>query len=117
MFYIKIIFLPIFFLSQPILSNSKCGVQTLTPVIKVSEKCPQGYRSSGGYCIPISENVNPLIPIFDGKKVLNCPLGYKKTRGYCQSVNSIKRNSLPKIGEKCPSNYYKNKNFCIEICN
>ena len=115
--HIKILFLPILFFSHPIVANSKCGIQTLTPVIKVGEKCPQGYRSSGGYCIPISENVNPLIPIFDGKKVVNCPLGYKRTRGYCQSVNSIKKNSLPKIGGNCPSNYYKNKDFCTEICN
>ena len=105
MSYIRIIIFPILFLSQPILANSKCGVQTLTPVIKVSEKCPQGYRSSGGYCIPISKNINPLIPIFDGKKVVKCPLGYKKTRGYCQSIKSIKINSIPRIGGHSPSNY------------
>ncbi len=113
----KILILSIIFIGQPIvLASEKCQTQPLLPVIKVNKKCPQGFRSSGGYCIPISDKTDPVIPIYDGKKVEKCPLGYRNTRGYCQSLPLIKTNSLPRVKDNCPLNYYKNKGFCTEIC-
>ena len=114
----KILILSTILIGQPILlASEKCRTQPLVPVIKVNKKCPQGFLSSGGYCIPSSAKTNPVIPIYDGKKVEKCPLGYRNTRGYCQSLPLLKTNSIPRLKDNCPLNFYKNKGFCTEICN
>ena len=47
------------------------------PVVKV-DNCPVGYRTSGGYCIPIDDNADEVVP-----KVRSCPVGYRTSGGYC----------------------------------
>tara|TARA_A100000164_G_C21863027_1_gene751114 strand:+ start:1027 stop:1422 length:396 start_codon:yes stop_codon:yes gene_type:complete len=97
-------------------ANTYCIDQPLVPIVKLTEKCPNGFFASGGYCVPLTEDVMGIIPIFDGKLPEECPVGYSKNKGYCQTAPNIKKNAIPLIGEICPRGYFKNKSFCFKNC-
>ena len=97
-------------------SSTYCINQPPIPVVKVSDKCPGGFFSNGGYCFPLTKDVMGVIPIYDGKLPEECPIGYRKSRGYCQSSPNLKKNAIPLLRDKCPRGYSRNKSFCFKNC-
>ncbi|MCF8004882.1 MAG: hypothetical protein K9L32_11905 [Chromatiaceae bacterium] len=47
------------------------------PIPKVGS-CPVGYRTSGGYCIPLESTDKEVII-----KLESCPSGYRTSGNYC----------------------------------
>jgi hypothetical protein len=45
--------------------------------------CPLGWYSSGGYCVPTSQQSKPAIQKYD-----SCPLGWYSTGNYCAKTHS-----------------------------
>ena len=97
-------------------ASKYCVNQTLVPIVQVSDKCPSGFYSNNGYCMPLTNDVMGVIPIYDGQLPNKCPIGYRNNRGYCQSSPNLKQSALPMIGEKCPRGYRKNQGFCFKLC-
>lgn len=48
-----------------------------TPIPKVGH-CPVGYRTSGGYCVPLDNTADEVII-----KLKHCPKGYRTSGDYC----------------------------------
>jgi len=68
--------------------------------------CPSQYRSSGSYCVPISNKF--AIPRNGG-----CPSGFFSSGSYCVANNS-KYIAIPSYnGMSCPSGYFKSGNYCV----
>tara|TARA_Y100001978_G_C23590809_1_gene383777 strand:- start:138 stop:521 length:384 start_codon:yes stop_codon:yes gene_type:complete len=97
-------------------ASKYCLNQTLVPIVQVGDKCPSSFYSNNGYCMPLTNDVMGVIPIYDGQLPNKCPIGYRNNRGYCQSSPNLKQNALPMIGEKCPRGYRKNQSFCFKLC-
>jgi hypothetical protein len=99
--------------------NNDCKEQPLIAILEVNNKCPIGFSSTEGYCIPRSTNINGVIPIYNGIEPENCPFGYRKNNGYCQSRSStLEKNLIPQIGKNCPRGYKGDpgSEFCIKNC-
>ena len=75
------------------------------PIIK-NGGCPSQYRSSGSYCVPISNKF--AIPKSGG-----CPSGFFSSGSYCVANNS-KYSAIPSNnGMGCPIGYFKSGNYCV----
>ena len=98
-------------ISQPVFSAS---------VPKLSNLCPNGYRTDGssGYCTPISSSkpAPQVVP-----KLTNmCPNGYRTdgSSGYCTPMSPSKPapRVVPKTGSSCPSGFRTDgsSGYCTE---
>lgn len=65
-------------LMLPILGISSASADDEKKPIPKVGSCPVGYRTSGGYCIPL-DNTNKEVVI----KLKSCPPGYRTSGNYC----------------------------------
>ena len=88
--------------------------QPVLPVIKINDKCPLGFQSSNGYCIPNNSRVQGVISIYPGIKTNGCPMGFRENNGYCQLFEGVEKFALPKVGNLCPRGFISNGDYCIK---
>jgi len=86
----------------------------LLPVIKINDKCPIGFQSSGGYCLPNNSSVQGVISIYPAIKASGCPMGYRENNGYCQLFKGVKKYAIPKVTNLCPRGFISNGDYCIK---
>ena len=76
-----------------------------TPIVKHGT-CPNGYRSSGAYCVPSAKARQAI------EKIGLCPSGYIASGAYCLAGRQA-RDAIPKIGASCPSGWLSNGTYCL----
>jgi hypothetical protein len=71
--------------------------------------CPSGYHTSGGACIPSSQQrpSRPALP-----KTGTCPSGYHTSGDYCLASGDRAKHAIPKTGT-CPSGYHTSGAYCL----
>ncbi len=92
-------------ISLALISGIANATPTPQPLVR-DDSCPNGYQSSGAYCIP-SSNAKFAI-----KRLGSCPSGYYTSGNYCVASFTNSKLAIPRINS-CPSGYYSSGNYCI----
>ena len=90
------------------------AAQPLQPIKQVGDRCPLGFLASQGYCIPLSDSVPGVIPIYGDYLTENCPRGYRNNNGYCQALPAGKSVGLPLLTSLCPRGYLRSGSYCLK---
>ncbi len=80
------------------------SVNAIEPLAKQGS-CPNGYRTSGLYCIP-GPTATPAID-----RTGTCPSGYRRSGSYC-TANSASSPPVIKKNGPCPSGWSQSGGYC-----
>jgi len=101
----------LFALAIGMLSTGSALAQQAVQPLPKSGRCPLGYYSSGGYCVPSSGgNTRGAIEKVGG----SCPLGFYSSGNYCLSSPSNDREAIQKSGKGCPLGWYSSGEYCVK---
>jgi hypothetical protein len=84
-----------------------CSLALAQEPIPKKGSCPNGYYTSGNYCVPSGTRSNPAIA-----KTGPCPNGYYMSGNYCVATDKNRRIAVPKNGP-CPTGYYTSGSYCV----
>ena len=95
----------IYFFACIFTATNASGAPPAQPLEKIGS-CPNGYYSSGNYCVP---NSKARFAIYkDG----SCPNGYYSSGDYCVASSDSSKTAIHKTGS-CPNGYYSSGNYCV----
>jgi len=91
-------------------ASAALAQQPVRPLPKVGV-CPNGYYSSGSYCVPSKSG--------DARGALektgnSCPIGFYSSGNYCLSSPSNNRESIQKHGNSCPLGWFSSGSYCVK---